>query len=210
MLSDVTAPLIGQLGQLGYKAATLPDKMLAEFLTNGTSTDSKYANFDGDPLFSTTHTMDDGTNQSNNITSNALTATNLITSYEAMLTLKDPLGNPLGIMPTHIVVPSALYLTAKALVENPIDASGATNVMYNRLTVVHLPELDAAATTWYLMAVHNGTPPFMQYVLEEPADTLLNDPSDHNFFWNDQVVYGSVARVAMRAGAWYQIQRNIA
>lgn len=210
MLSDVIQPLIGQLGQLGYKAATLPDKMLAEFLINGSSTDAKYTNFDTKPLFATDHPQDDGSSQSNKITSNALTAANLITSFEAMMSLKDPQGSPLAIMPTHLVVPSALYLTAQQLVNNPIDSSGATNVMYGRLKVVHLPEIDSLTTTWYLMAVHNGTAPFMQYELEAPADTLLNDPSDHNFFWNDQVVYGSTARVAMRAGAWYQIQSNVA
>jgi phage major head subunit gpT-like protein len=210
MLSDVTAPLISQLGTLGMKAKTLPDKMLAEFLINGTSTTDKYKNFDAKPLFATDHPLDSGGTQSNNITSNALSAANLITSFEAMMGYTDPLGAPLAIMPTHLVVPSALYLTACQLVQNPINASGETNVMFNRLKVVHLPELDAYTTTWYLMSVHNGTAPFMQYTLEAPLDTLLNDPSDPNYFYMDQVVYGSTARVAMRAGAWMQIQRNIA
>lgn len=210
MLSEVTAPLIAQLGDLGYKSATLTDKMVAEFLQNGTSTNSKYTNFDGKPLFATDHPRDDGTTQSNNLTSTALTAANFITAYEAMMAFTDPTGAPLNIMPTHIVVPASLYLTAKGIVENPIDASGATNTLYNSVKVVHLPELNNQTTTWYLTSTHNGTAPFMKYELEAPKDTLLNDPSDHNFFWNDQVVYGSVARVAVRAGAWMQILRCIA
>lgn len=210
MMNPNVQNLIGQLSDMGQEAALLTDDMVAEFLMNGTSTDEKFENFDGLPLFSTAHPRDGLSNQSNNNTSQELTATNLQESYEQVMAYTDSTGKPLKLMPTHIIVPSALYLTAKALIENPFDASGATNTMYNSLKIVHLPELDAYPTTWYLTVTKGSTKPFMNYVLAAPVDTLLNDPSDPAFFNNDMVIYGSVARQAIAAAPWFLLQRNIA
>jgi len=196
-----------QLAALGRKSATLKDKMLAEFLQNGTSTAAKYLNYDGLPLFSDSHTFTGGT-QDNNL-GLSLSESNLVTAFEAFMGMKDPSGSGMGVKPTHIIVPSQLYLTAKALVENPIDASGATNVLYGLLKVVHLPELDSVPATWYLVAVKDGIPPFMNYVFEAPSDTALDQDTDHNVFWNDQVVFGSVAKMAIRAGIYQLVMRSV-
>jgi phage major head subunit gpT-like protein len=210
LLSPTLRPVLSGLENLGETAATHLDELIASFLQNGTSTSSEYVNFDGDPLFSTTHTNEDGvTNQSNNNTSQELTAANLIESYEQFMAYTDPLGRPLKNKPTHIIVPSALYLTAKTLVENPIDASGATNTMLGTLTVVHLPELDSEPTVWYLACVKGSSKPFINYELMAPELTVLNSPESENFFWKDKVVYGAVAKRCVKAGPWFLLQRNI-
>jgi hypothetical protein len=59
------------------------------------------------------------------------------------------------------------------------------------------------------MAVQGGTPPFIKYELEAPVDTILDSESDHNYFWNDQVIFGSVARQSVYAGPWMLVQKNV-
>jgi phage major head subunit gpT-like protein len=209
LLSPILRPILADLENLGETAATHLDELIASFLQNGTSSASEYQNFDGQPLFGT-HTNEDGTTQSNNNTSRELTAANLITSVEQFMKYTDPLGRPLKNRPTHLLVPSDLYFTAKALVENPIDASGATNTMFNALKVVYLPELDSQTTTWYLACVKGSVTPFINYELMAPELTVLNSPESENFFWKDKVVYGVVAKRAVKAGPWFLLQRNIA
>lgn len=209
MMSGLLTPLLGDMENLGDMAATYLDRAVAEFLQNGTSTDAPYLNYDGASLFGN-HTLDSGVVQSNNLTSLALNAANLITAYETVMGFKNPNGDPLNLMPTHLLVPNSLYLTAKALVENPIDASGATNVMYNKLKVVYLPELNNQSTTWYLTTTKGSSKPFMNYELEGPTFSSKNSPQDDNFFWSDKIVHGVTVRHAVKAGPWQLCLRCIA
>jgi len=74
----------------------------------------------------------------------ALDAANYAAARAAMMSFKrdDGDGNtPLGIMPTHLVVPPTLESTGRAVVEAQFDATGASNVWYNTAKLVVVPWL---------------------------------------------------------------------
>ncbi len=65
-----------------------------------------------------------------------LDATNLQAAIAAMKNFRGDNGQPLNIVPTHIVVPPSLEFTAKQLVEGQFNAAGATNVMAGSVKVL--------------------------------------------------------------------------
>lgn len=209
LLSPILRPILTQLENMGSVAAVHVDQLVADFLQGGTSTSTTGENFDGAALFAT-HTNEDGSTQSNNITTSALSSANLQIAITRMMGFTCPLGIPLKLKPTHLIVPSALYFTAKALVENPFDASGATNVLHGTLKIVHLPELDAQTTTWYLASVDGSATPFINYELQPAEMTVLNSPESESYFWKDKVVYSTTAKRQVKAGPWFLLLRSIA
>ena len=54
---------------------------------------------------------------------------NFAAAYKQMEEIKGTGGQPLGIMPTHLVVPTSLRKEATALMENERDTNGATNTV---------------------------------------------------------------------------------
>jgi len=73
-----------------------------------------------------------------------LNSTNYAAARAAMMSFKrnDGDGNtPLGIMPTHLVVPPTLESAGRAVVEAQFDAAGASNVWYNTAKLVVVPWL---------------------------------------------------------------------
>jgi len=73
-----------------------------------------------------------------------LNATTYAPARAAMMSFKrdDGDGNtPLGIMPTHLVVPPTLESAGRAVVEAQFDAAGASNVWYNTAKLVVVPWL---------------------------------------------------------------------
>lgn len=65
----------------------------------------------------------------------ALDAEHLKAAITAMTDRKGDNGRPLGINPTVLVVPPTLEFEARALLENAINAAGATNELKGRLKV---------------------------------------------------------------------------
>lgn len=61
---------------------------------------------------------------------------NLIDAFTAMSGRKGDHGRPLGIRPTHLVVPPALEFAARKIVDAEVNAAGATNVLRGALTVI--------------------------------------------------------------------------
>lgn len=71
----------------------------------------------------------------------ALDETNLIAAFTAMAERKGDHGRPLGIRPTHLVVPPSLEFAARKLVNATTLANGADNVLKGLVTVVSVPWL---------------------------------------------------------------------
>lgn len=59
----------------------------------------------------------------------------------AMMAFTNDEGVPLGITPTHLVVPPTLESNGRAVVEAQFDATGASNVWYNTAKLVVVPWL---------------------------------------------------------------------
>lgn len=111
----------------------------------------------GNPLFSDTQTWNgESTTQDNNL-GLALDATNLATAVGTLEAFTDQFGVSLGRKATHLIVPTKLKLKAMELVGN-LNAQGGYNVFAGALEVIVLPELDSAATTWYVADLVNGKP----------------------------------------------------
>jgi phage major head subunit gpT-like protein len=71
----------------------------------------------------------------------ALDTTYYPAARTAMMALKNENDVPLGIVPTHLVVPPSLEADGKALVEAQFTAAGASNVWYNSAKLVVVPWL---------------------------------------------------------------------
>lgn len=88
---------------------------------------------------------------------NALSLTSLRTANASYRKLTDPDGNPLGIMPSILLVPPELEMTAEELMGSSVLITGSdttrgnVNVFAGRFSVVSSAYL-TSATTWWLAA----------------------------------------------------------
>jgi len=206
-MSDVLAQHVVQFEQIGKGATRHLDKLVADFLSNGTSAAEEFENYDLLPLFDADHVTDSSAANSNLNTTRALTYANLLTSYEAMRAMTNDLDSPLTLTPKFLIVPAALEMTARELMENALRNNGDTNLVRNLLEIIVLPELDSSsATTWYLCA--GDMPCFINHELEAPTMVSATDPSDDNVRWDDELVYFWTARRIVKAGPYALLQRN--
>lgn len=70
-----------------------------------------------------------------------LDATNYAAARAAMMSFKNENGVPLGIVPTHVVIPPTLESAGRTLLEAQTGASGASNPWYNSAKLVVVPWL---------------------------------------------------------------------
>jgi len=71
----------------------------------------------------------------------SLDATYYAAARAAMMSFKNEEGTPLGITPTHLVVPPTLEGAGRVLLKNVNDAAGATNPWFNSAELVVSPWL---------------------------------------------------------------------
>ena len=70
-----------------------------------------------------------------------LNATYYAAARAAMMAFTNDEGVPLGITPTHLVVPPTLESNGRAVVEAQFDSAGASNVWFNTAKLVVVPWL---------------------------------------------------------------------
>ncbi len=70
-----------------------------------------------------------------------LNAANYAAARAAMMSFKNDEGVPLGIVPTHLVVPPTLEEAGKRIVEMQVDTNGAGNPWYNTAKLLVVPWL---------------------------------------------------------------------
>lgn len=70
-----------------------------------------------------------------------LNATNYAAARAAMMGFKNEEGAPLGIVPTHLIVPPSLESAGRSIVKTMMDASGASNPWYQTAELVVVPWL---------------------------------------------------------------------
>lgn len=71
----------------------------------------------------------------------ALDETSFNTAYAGMMSRKADGGRPLGIMPTHLVVPPSLRASANNVIERMLGDGGASNPNYKAVEVIVVPWL---------------------------------------------------------------------
>ena len=201
----------------GRQAGLWPNGLIYDALINGDVS----VCYDGQFFFDTDHPLEvqgeAATTEANLHAGSALTPATYETVRLAMMSRKSSDGKPMGIMPTHLIVPAALEATGKRILEtemvgylyNTNSTATDTNIWRGTAKLMVIPELDAnSTTTWYLADLSKGFKPFMAQIRKRPdSPTIMNQPNDPNVFDDDEVKVGYKARGAGGYGLWQLIDQ---
>lgn len=191
--------------ELGYVARKNPDIVVREVI------ESNPACFDGKAFFDAAHPVDlyDPTKGTygNLHTGKALTAETFAEAMVAMRKVKGPSGLPLGVRPSHIIVPAALVPVARRIVkadrmvEAVVQASPGTgfaapaldNIWKDSVEIIEIDEL-ADEQAWYLADLRRPLKPFIWQNRKAPQFAFLNQPTDANVFMRREFLFGVDSR----------------
>lgn len=157
--------------------------------------------FDGQAFFSATHDLDPAGNQSNLLTSSALSDSNFNTAYQTMQEFTGGDGEPMGVTATHLFVGPQNRKTGLEIVSAERGAAGATNVNNGAVQLVVVPELSGSA--WYLADLSMSAKPWVKVERRAPRLILKDGPTDDNMFWDKDVVFGVDSRMEVAPALWW-------
>jgi phage major head subunit gpT-like protein len=195
-------------------AALWPEQILKTLLLTGTTTTT----FDGVPFFSASHPINPAGVQSNNFTSTALTAANVMAVRSAMRSITGFDGEPLGVNPRTLIVPpqlegEAIVIAKSETLPYTIGSSfaGAKNPLTGLLDDVIVIDQLTAATTWYLADTTNAVKPLGMQMRKRPdSPVALFNPTDPTVFFLKEYYWGIDGRGAAFFGPWWLMARAIA
>jgi phage major head subunit gpT-like protein len=176
-----------RLELLAKRIEQFPDDLIFNLMKTGITEIC----IDGETFFSDTHKADPnnvitGVNTYDNKLALALDVTNFNDAYQKMLMFPDGKGRPMGLMPTHLIVPPQLRKTAKDILEADTVSTGGTNVNKGEVQLVVEPLLGDEGTRWFLISMDAGAPFFIQE--REALTTIVkNLPTDDNVFYDDVI-----------------------
>lgn len=201
----IYSPMISEYGR---QVGLWMDDQLVAALQSGAATTT----YDGVSFFSTSHPVDsDGVisgTQSNLLTAADLTATTFEAALVAMQNYKGNDNRPLGVNPTHLVVPPALARKARDIVKADRLASGATNTLQGLAEILVLPQLQSEASTWYLMDLSRSIKPLLMQVRRAPEFAQRTQPDSDAVFLRNEYEFGASVRGAAGYGLWFLASRN--
>jgi len=207
----VYSPLFEEMGRA---ARLLQDQRVVIALQLG---DTAGLGFDGVTFFNDAHAAlgAGGAAIDNNFAGTALTLANYAAVRSAMGTYVGEDGEPLGIVPTHLIVPSQLEGAARTILNAEIVPSGAgtaseTNVWKGTAQIVVMPQLNNEATTWYLADCSRAIKPMIWQNRRSPALVSMARPDDTNVFNDRQLLWGVDGRGAAGYGPYFLMARAIA
>lgn len=197
------------VGLLGNRAKKWPDQQISLLMKNGDAATSLC--HDGLPYFSAAHVTDTsgmvaGTWSNFDTGAGfALSETTYNDAVVKMMTYPDQAGEPIGIMPRYLVVPPALRLTAKKIINATINATGATNTLQDEVEVVVIPELAGTGfnADWYLLADLAGLRAFGWQDRMAPQLIAKTSPTDDNMYFDDDLLFAIKARGEFYYGPAY-------
>lgn len=197
-IEDDNLGILDPLARSFGEAARLhPDDLLVTLLKSGHT----QLCWDGQYFFDTDHPIspaDAGAGTySNYFTGRALTPDNYGLTRSTMLSIKGENGRALRVLPDVLLVPPALEATAKRIVENDKDATGAGNPYFGTARVVMLPELAGEDTTWYLLATTRVIKPFVFQTRRPLEFVTKNQISDEVVLIENEVRFYASARYNM-------------
>lgn len=210
-IDDIDDDQLGAYGDefalLGEEARWWPRDLLVAALKAGGATNG----WDGQFFFDTDHPVDPyiagaGT-WSNLFTGTALTDANLAAVITAMSRIKGPGGRHLRIRGRKLLIPPQLEFTAKAILAPQLVGNGASNIYQGLVEPVVVPELEDAATTWYVAADAGMVKPF---IFAERQAPRIEKPSDDSKFERNKARFGGKARGAAVYGMPYLIAKAVA
>ena len=153
--------------------------------------------FDGQYFYDTDHSVGDaGTHD--NVGTAALSAADPAeynAAWKAINTAKDDAGQPMGFMPTLLVIHPDNRYTAKKLIKAERLSSGATNVLAGDVEVLAAPYL-ATEGEWHLIAGNEVMKPFILVVDEEFSFTPNDGLTSDGVFYREQFEYKVLGQMA--------------
>ena len=191
-----------QAQMAGYSAKRFPDEIVFSLVNNG------FVNlcYDGKAFFATDHPV--GKNNVSNMGTKALagdTLANAKASFgaarTALLKQTDEDGRPLGVMPNVLLVPSALYDTAMALMTAERLEDGKVNIYKGAAEVLHSPWL-TSDTAWFLLDTKLPVKPFIYQERTKPDFVQQTDMDSDAVFLRKQYRFGVECRANGGYGFW--------
>lgn len=147
--------------------------------------------YDGKKFFAADHAV--GANTYSNLGNLALTEANLLAAYAFMMGIKNPSDEPIGVLPTTLMVGPQQFATAIDLVETQ-KANG--NKTYKLVKVIVEPRI--TGLEWYLLDTSKIVKPIILQVAEEGNFT----EDDSQKFMKDTMLYGADAFLNAGYGLW--------
>lgn len=173
--------------------------------------------YDGAFLFSDSHSSDGGPNQSNKITSGALTFANLELAEQKLKNMTTADGkDPLELAGTHLIVGPALEFVAKKmmgaeLVANAAGTAADTNIHRGHYEVIVSRRIRGAqANNWFVSDLSQPIKPFIFQLREEISTSAIvgnqgGDNDSEERFTRGTYKFGAEARYNVGAFAWQTI-----
>ncbi len=187
-----------QAAMAGESAARLPDQLVADLLNNGFTSKC----FDGKAFFASGHPHAGVKAGWSNKSTKALDISTLAkakASYGAariaMMKAKDENGRPIGIKPTHLVVPPDLEDEGRALVTVDRLEDGKPNIYKGSADVVSTARL-TSSTAWFLFDLSRSVKPLIYQERLAPTVEQLSDPQSERVFMQRKFLFGARARGA--------------
>lgn len=200
------APRAEEFGRVG---ARLWEKLTIDALIAGNAATS--LGFDGLSFFSASHTLNPAGLQSNLISggTSVFSSANLDIQRTAMQLFTGEDGRLLGVRPTHIVVPPALEMAARQILNAQTVTTGGTNIFNGLLGIIVVPELpgNGAASVWYMVDLSAPIKPLLLQVRKPVTLVSKVNLTDDNVFWDQRLVWGLDARGVVGYGPWWLAMR---
>lgn len=161
--------------------------------------------YDGQYFFDSDH-VEGSSGVQTNTSALALSAANYGTLRANMQGIKDSEGKPMGIIPDTLVVPPALEVTARLIlnadfVPNVAGTAAQTNIWKGSANLVISPYI-TTATKWFLLDVSRVIRPLIAQMRRLPDFSALTDPKGDFAFRFNKYLFGADYRGNAGYGLW--------
>lgn len=194
---NMVAPRVRALAEM---AARHQEKLLMDLLVSGFTTTC----YDGQYFFDTDHVDGNGSSQSNKGTS-ALAADGVAynAAWQAMMSIQDENGEPIGVMPTHLVVGPKLRSIAMGLLEAETLSTGGTNTNFGTAQLIVSPRLVGTYDDyWFLIAGGGALKPLILQERKGVEFIAQDNPDSEGYFNRAEYRFGADWRGNVGFGLW--------
>lgn len=213
---DRTGVVADRLTDFAGRGSRAYDQILVpELVANPTG-------YDAVALFAATHPRGDGLADQDNLTTGTLNYAAYRTARASMRQFTDFRGEPIGIIPTHVMVgadqeEAAMQVTGSdklvgtdasgELGGTVINANPLKNYIGGDAAVIVSDRI--AGNRWFVFDLSKGrAKPMYAAEFLAPRVDILDDPESPNVFFDDEVIYGMVAKLTPMAMCWQTAYGN--
>lgn len=201
-----------KIDQLAMKVRQHKIDLLMDFLVNGFATTVHGAGYDGLAFFSASHKSAGGTgsNQSNILTATLDDTGAFDSAYQKFVSIQDEQGQPLNLLPTHLIYGPSNRSTANTILNAERLANGASNTNYKVVTPVLSPKLVGShANKWFLTCLTAPIKPLIFQTRRAPrfrfTGSAAAGQADEEAFMTGKLKFGVDARYNAGFGLWETI-----